>query len=205
MVASGRSPMDPLSHLLTAFLTPFGRFCYNKLPIGIASTPEHFQCRMNSMLEGPSGVVCPIDDNFILIYGKDLQKHNERLVSTLKAIQQAGLTLNHEKWRFNKSSLSFLGYIVSSQGISPDSQKTKAIINMKPPTTFTHMRRFLGMITQMNRFSPTIADLSQSLRELLSAKKARTYGPPQQESFEKVKVEVATPQVLAHYVIMMSL
>ena len=67
------------------------------------------------------------------------------------------------------------------------------------------MRRFLGMITQINRFSPTIADLPQPLRELLSTKKVWTWEPPQQESFEKVKVEIATPQVLAHYVIMMSL
>ena len=55
---------------------------------------------MNSMLEGPSDVVCPIDDTFILICSKDLQVHNERLISTLKAIQQAGLTVNHEKWQF---------------------------------------------------------------------------------------------------------
>ena len=161
--------MDPSSRLLTTFLTPFGRFCYNKLPFGIASAPEHFQCRMNSMLEGLPGVVCHIDD--ILIYGKDLQEHNERLTSTLKAIQQAGLTLNREKCQFNKSSLSFLGYIVSSQGISPDPQKTRAITDMKPPTTVTQMKRFFGMITQMNRFSPTIAELSQPLRELLSTKK----------------------------------
>ena len=55
------------------------------------------------------------------------------------------------------------------------------------------------MINQMNRFSPNIAELSQPLRELLSAKKAWTWGPPQQESFEKVKAEIATPSVLAHY------
>ena len=190
-------PLDPSSRLLTTFLTPFGRFCYNKLPFGIASAPEHFHCRMNSMLEGLPGVVCHIDD--ILIYGKDLQEHNERLTSTLKAIQQAGLTLNREKCQFNKSSLSFLGYIVSSQGISPDPQKTRAIIDMKPPTTVTQMRRFFSMITQMNRFSPTIAELSQPLRELLSTKKTWMWGPPQQESFEEVKAEIATPRVLAHY------
>ena len=44
-----------------------------------------------------------------------------------------------------------------------------------------------------------IADLSQPLRELLSTKKAWMWGPPQQESFVKVKAETATPRVLAHY------
>ena len=79
---------------------------------------EHFQCRINTLLEGLPSIVCHIDD--ILIYGKDLLEHNERLTSTLKAIQQAGLTLNHEKYQFYKSSLSFLGHIVNSQSISPD-------------------------------------------------------------------------------------
>ena len=190
-------PLDPSSRLLTTFLTPFGRFCYNKLPFGIASAPEHFQRRMTSMLEGLPGVVCHIDD--ILIYGKDQQEHDERLRSTLLVIRQAGLTLNCKKCQFSKSSLSFLGYIVNSQGIAQDPQKTRAITEIKPPTTVTQMRRFLGMINQMNRFSPKIAELSQPLRELLSTKKAWTWGPPQQESFEKLKAEIATPQVLAHY------
>ena len=44
-----------------------------------------------------------------------------------------------------------------------------------------------------------IADLSQPLRELLSTKKVWTWGPPQQESFEKVKAEITTPQVLVNY------
>ena len=81
--------LDPSSRLLTTFLTPFGRFCYNKLSFGIDSVPEHFQCRMYSMLEGLPGVVCHIDD--ILIYGKDLQEHNERLISTLKAFNKLDL------------------------------------------------------------------------------------------------------------------
>lgn len=55
------------------------------------------------------------------------------------------------------------------------------------------------MINQMNRFSAKIAELSQPLRELLSTKKAWIWGPYQQESFEKVKAAIATPQVLAHY------
>lgn len=68
-------PLDPASRLLTTFLTPFGRFCYNKLPFGITSAPEHFQRRMNNILEGLPGVVCHIDD--ILIFGKDQQEHDE--------------------------------------------------------------------------------------------------------------------------------
>ena len=55
------------------------------------------------------------------------------------------------------------------------------------------------MVNQMNRFSPHLAQLSQPLRELLSSKKTWIWGPAQQEAFEKLKSEIATPRVLAHY------
>ena len=55
------------------------------------------------------------------------------------------------------------------------------------------------MINQMNRFSPNLAQLSQPLRELLSSKQTWIWGPAQQEAFEKMKAEITTPRVLAHY------
>ena len=48
-------PLAKASRKLTTFITPFGRFCFNKLPFGISSAPEHFQKRMCSMLEGIEG------------------------------------------------------------------------------------------------------------------------------------------------------
>ena len=56
------------SSLLTTFITPFGRYRFNRLPFGITSAPEHFQRRMSEVLQDLEGVVCLIDD--ILIYGK---------------------------------------------------------------------------------------------------------------------------------------
>ena len=93
----------PLSRLLTTFVTPYGRYCFNKLPFGISSAPELFQKRMSSILEGLEGVICLIDD--VLIYGKDREEHNSRLTAVLIRIQTAGVTLNREKCEFGKSSL----------------------------------------------------------------------------------------------------
>ena len=190
-------PLDPDSRLLTTFLTPFGRFCFNKLPFGICSAPEHFQRRMCNILAGLPGIVCHIDD--VLIFGCNQRKHDSRLRAALQAIQQAGLTLNSDKCVFNQTCISFLGHIISSDGISQDPQKTRAITHMSPPTNVTQLRRFLGMINQMSKFSSNLAELSQPLRELLSPKRTWIWGQPQAESFEKLKAEIATPKVLAHY------
>ena len=55
-------PLAAESRLLTTFITPFGCYCFNKLPFGISSAPELFQKRMGELLEGLEGVVCLMDD-----------------------------------------------------------------------------------------------------------------------------------------------
>ena len=80
------------SALLTTFLTPFGRYCFHRLPFGITSAPEHFQRRMSVILDGVEGVVCLMDD--VLVYGKTQGEHDDRLLKVLKRLEAAGLTLN---------------------------------------------------------------------------------------------------------------
>ena len=146
---------------------------------------------------GLPGILCHVDD--ILVYGKDQTEHDTRLMAALEAIQKAGLTLNSEKCQFNQTCISFLGHIVNSEGISQDPQKTMAITKMAQPTSVTQLRRFLGMINQMGKFSPNLAQISQPLRDLLSKKNSWIWERPQQEAFEKLKSEVATTCVLCHY------
>lgn len=67
-------PLDPESQLLTTSLTPFGRFCFNKLPFGISSAPEHFQSCMCNILVG---IVCHTDD--VLAFGKSMTADPEQL------------------------------------------------------------------------------------------------------------------------------
>ena len=87
-------PLSPESIPLTTFITPFGRFCFHRLPFGITSTPEHFQRRMSELLGDIEGVVCMIDD--VLVHGKTPKEHDDRLYRVLCRLQQEGLMLNKE-------------------------------------------------------------------------------------------------------------
>ena len=88
-------PLSDDSHLLTTFLTPYGRFCFNKLPFGVSCAPELFQKRMANILEGLHGVVCQIDD--VMVFGATRKEHDDRLFAVLQRLQAAGVTLNAEK------------------------------------------------------------------------------------------------------------
>ena len=168
-------PLSPASRLLTTFITPFGRFCFNKLPFGISSAREHFQKRMSSFLAGLEGVVCQMDD--MLVFGCSKAQHDARLLAALEHIESIRATLNVDKCEFSKTSITFLGHKIDQSGISADPEKTKAIHNMRAPTTIPELRRFIGMVNQLGKFTPNLANLTQPLRTLLS-KGPTGYGVP---------------------------
>ena len=181
-------PLSEDSRLLTTFITPHGRYCFNKLPFGISSAPELFQSRMNRILEGLEGNLCHMDD--VLIYGTGQAEQDSRLRAVLERLQTAGVTLNAQKCVFNKRRIRFLGHVIDGDGIHPDPQKVSAVLQMERPQNVTDLRCFMGMANQLGKFSPNLAELSQPLRELLSTKRVWSWGPPQEKSFADIKQEV---------------
>ena len=159
-------PLSTDSRLLTTFLTPHGRFCFNKLPFGISCAPELFQQRMSNILEGLQGVICQIDD--VLVFGATRKEHDDRLIAIMRRLESAGVTLNLGKCEFTKDQVQFFGHQVSKAGVQAAPQKVAAIVQMKPPNNVTELRRFLGMINQCGKFSPNLAELTKPLRVLLT-------------------------------------
>ena len=94
-------PLDEKSRLLTTFITPQGRYCFNRLPFGISSAPEVFQRMISKILVGleDQGVIVHMDD--VLIQRSDEVEHDTRVRKVLKWLQEAGVTLN-EKCEFSK-------------------------------------------------------------------------------------------------------
>ena len=125
------------------------------MPFRISSVPEHFQKRMNEILKDLPGVVCLIDD--VLVYGSTEAEHDKHLQAVFEQMQSAGVTLNKEKCEFGKTTIKFLGHIITPEGISPDPHKTTTVKNMKQPSNVSELRRFLGMVNQLGKFSPNIA------------------------------------------------
>ena len=188
-------PLLKTSRPLTCFITPFGRYQYNKLPFGISSAPEHFQKRMSAILSGLEGFVCQMDD--VLVFGKDQKEHDTRLTAVLKRIEASGATLNPQKCEFSRKTLKFLGHLVDAEGVRADPSKTAAIREMSPPTNVPELRRFMGMVNQLGKFSQNLATLTQPLRELLSKKHSWVWGPSQEQAFSQVKDELSKPTTLA--------
>ena len=185
------------SALLTTFITPAGRFCFNRLPFGITSAPEFYQKRMSHILSGLPGVVCMIDD--ILVFGQSQQEHDQRLESVLQRLTKAGITLNSGKCEFSKRSVKFLGHVIDEAGIHPDPGKIQAIQKLQAPTNVAELRRFLGMVTYLSKFSPNLSQKVKPLRDLLSTKNAWVWDSCQNNAFKNIKEELSNTPVLALY------
>ena len=188
-------PLSPESALLTTFITLFVHFCFHRLPFGITSALEHFQRRMSEILSGLDGTVCLMDD--ILVHGKNPEEHDQRLNRVLLRLQEAGLTLNQGKCQFTQSEVKFLGRVIDHSGVRPDPDKVMAIQKVWVPSSVIDIRRFLGMVNQMSKFSPNIADTIKPLRELLNKGNSWVWGEPQQNTFEAIKKAQTTSPVLS--------
>ena len=189
--------LHPDSMLLTTFITPWGRYCFRRMPFGISSAPEYFQRCMEKILHGLTGVLCLMDD--VLIYGRTPGEHWKRLRAVLKRIENAGMTLEKKKCEFGKNEIKFLGHLISSDGIRPDPDKVKAILDVKPPANKTEARRFTGMINYLSKFSSKIAELCTPIYAVTGSRSEWYWDKRQQLAFDSIKKELVKAPVLCSF------
>ena len=139
-------------------------------------------------------MLCQMDD--VLIWGATQLQHDERLRAALSRLQEAGVTLN-EKCEFSKSTIKFLGQVISASGVSADPDKVNAVKSMKEPSNVSEVRGLLGMINHLGKFLPHLAEKTCPLRDLLKKSNMWAWGSQQQEAFNQIKKELTTPPGLA--------
>ena len=188
-------PLDEESALLTTFITPFGRYCFHRLPFGVTSASEHFQRQMSEILADLDGVVCMIDD--VLVYGITQEEHDSRLEKVLQRMKEVGLTLNRDKCHFSQNQVKFLGQILNKDGVHSDNEKVEAIQKFRRPRNVGDERRFLRMYNHLSKFAPHLSHTTKPLRELLRKGNHWVWGEPQQTAFQEVKEILTTSPVLS--------
>ena len=161
--------LDEESQEMTTFITPWGRFCFLRPPMGLSATGDEY-CRQGSEamanLENTQKVV---DD--VIIYNQDFESYYENVVNFLEVCRKQNMTLNPEKFCFAKREVKYAGYQVKRDGITIDPEKVKAVSKFPKPTNITELRSFMGLVNQFGDFSHEISKTEAPLRELLSNNK----------------------------------
>lgn len=150
----------------TAVITPFGLFEFPKMAFGLCNAAQTFQRFVDEVTRGLSFVFPYIDD--ILVASKDETEHMQHLRVLFRRLEDFGLVINQNKSEFGLSEIDFLGYRVSSSGITPLPQKVAAVMEFSRPTTVKQLRRFLGIINFYRKFIPNAASLQAPLHDCLT-------------------------------------
>lgn len=186
-------PMHEDSKKLTAFLTPFGTFQFERVPFGLKQAPAYFQHIMSDVvLRDLCLVICVgyIDD--IIIYAKTKEELLERTRRVLQRFQEFGITIKAKKCKFGLTSVSYVGYVVSEAGISMSNDRRQAVKEMRLPATMTELRAFLGTTNYFRSFIKDYALLSSPLHALdcfgpKSKQRAPQWTPDSEAAFHTLK------------------
>ena len=136
----------------TAFRTRYGHYEFLIMPFGLTNAPTAFMDLMNRVFRPyvDQFVVVFIDD--ILVYSKDAHEHEQHLRIVLETLREKKLYAKLSKCDFWLKEVSFLGHIVSTEGIRVDPAKIEAVVNWKSPQNVTEVRSFLGLAGYYRRF-----------------------------------------------------
>ena len=190
-------PLAPESRYITTFATHEGLWRYKRLNFGTNSASEIFQKIIQDQLKNIPGALNISDD--VIVYGKTQAEHDTALDAVCRQFAKSNLTLNKKKCQFNKSSITFFGFVFSDKGIAPDPKKVEAINNAPAPTTVSGVRSFLGMATYCAKFIPNFSDVSAPLREMTKKGTQFHWSQQHEQSFQQIKKLLTSAKVMAYF------
>ncbi len=146
----------------TAFVCPFGKWHFRKMPFGLCNAPSAFQRLMDIVLKDCMNCsTVYIDD--ILVWSKNWEQHLTHLRLVFSSLKAAGLTRRPEKCQFGRTSLEFLGHHLGNGRISVPESRIMALAGYKRPRTKKQLRAFLGTANYYRKFIPNFHQDSAKL------------------------------------------
>ncbi|KAG8067900.1 hypothetical protein GUJ93_ZPchr0005g15565 [Zizania palustris] len=181
----------------TAFQTHTGHYEYRVMSFGLTGAPGTFQGAMNNTLAPVLRKYALVFFDDILVYSPDLYSHAQHLRHVLKLLREHQWKVKLSKCSFGQSSLSYLGYTISSDGVSTDPSKVQAIVDWPRPETVKKLRGFLGLAGYYRKFVRNFGIISKPLTTLLKKDVEFNWTPAAESAFIALKQALVTSPVLA--------
>ena len=182
----------------TAFRTRYGHFEYKVMPFGLTNAPAVFQHMMNHIFREylDHFVVIYLDD--ILVFSSSMEEHTRHVRLILTKLREHGLYAKSEKCEFDRTSVEFLGYVISPPGITMDPRKVATIHDWPIPTRLKEVQSFLGFANFYRRFIDRFSTIVQPLISLTRKDVPFVWTAATQHAFDALKQAFMSAPVLVH-------
>lgn len=182
----------------TAFSTHQGLFEFRRMPFGLCNAPATYQRYTNELFAGLlfSTCVAYLDD--LLVYANSFEQELHRLREVLERFRQSNIKLKGKKCFWFHTKITFLGHVVSREGLLPCPKKVEKLQKYPLPSNVAEVRTFLGMAGYYRRFVRNFAVEAAPLYELIQDKIPFEMTDDRIKSFERVKGGILKDAVLAH-------
>lgn len=153
--------MHPNDIEKTAFTTERGHYEFLRMPFGLKNAPSTFQRLMDHILRGLDNVFTYLDD--VIIISTSLQEHIDKLRQVFERFKVHNLKIQLDKSEFLQKQVNFLGHELTDQGLKPNKDKIKAVLNFPMPCTQKDIKSFLGLVGYYRKFIKDFAKLTKPL------------------------------------------
>jgi hypothetical protein len=180
----------------TTFVTRYGKYEFTVMSFGLTNAPTYFMNLMNKvfMEELDKFVIVFIDD--ILVYSKSVEEHEQHLRVVLGKLRAHKLYAKFSKCEFWLEKISFLGHILTAEGVAVDPEKVETVSNWRQPTNVSEIRSFLGLAGYYRRFIEGFSKIARPMTELLKKEKKFNWTESCEKSFQELKRRLTTTPVL---------
>lgn len=189
--------LNPDAKKYCTIVLPFGKFEYQRLPMGLNNSPDIFQEKMSELMLGLEFVRTYLDDLLVITNGT-FKDHLERLEMVLQRLKQAGLKVNANKSFFARGELEYLGYWITREGIQPVAKKVEAIQAIAEPKNKRELRKFIGIVNYYRDMWIRRSHVLAPLARLTSKDVKWQWGSQEREAFLKMKKIISRETLLAY-------
>jgi hypothetical protein len=181
----------------TAFQTYLGQYEFCVMAFGLTGAPSTFQGAMNATLAPGlrKFVIVFFDD--ILVFSPSLETHIEHLQQVFDWLRRDQWKLKKSKCTFAKQSISYLGHVMSAEGLSTDPAKVRAVAEWPVPTSVKELCGFLGLAGYYRKFIRHFGILAKPLTELLKKDQVFVWTSAHAEAFALLRSALCSAPVLA--------
>ena len=186
----------------TAFITPFGLYHFNVLPMGLKNSPPTFQKVMTDALK-PCRAFSLVYLDDIVIFSSSFDEHITHLEQVFHALQAKHIVLNPPKCVLAKPEINYLGHTVAEHLIKPNNEKIQAILDIPEPRTLAQANKFLGAISWYRKFLPHSATVAAPLHTITNLPKSLRskfkWTSIHSEAFQQLKHLLTTGPLFLHF------